>query len=461
MNIALDRAATRGATSAASASAASPAPMHVLIIGGGIGGLTLAQGLKRCGISVAVFERDRTPTDRVQGYRVHINPAGSQALAACLPPHLFAAFERTCGKPSRGMSFLTERKRVLLSLSGGSLEGEGLARHRSVSRITLRQVLLCGLEDVVQFGKVCIGYDERPDGRVVAHFEDGSSAEGDVLVAADGGGSRVRRQFLPHAQRLDTGVDGIAGKIFLDGATRARIVPPLLDGMTLVSARGGVGLFVALQELDAQPGGDGGIGGNDAASPPAPGSHFDNTRSYLMWAVSTRREKLGTLGDRAAAQSHDAEHLRALALRAMDGWHEDFRDLVRLADAGTINLLTMRTSVPVEPWPSARITLVGDAIHSMTPFRGIGANIALKDAVRLRDALVAAQRGERPLLDAIHDYETEMRRYGFAAVHNSLAAMQQMMSEREFGRTASRAALRLINALPPLKRRFSQRLGNE
>jgi len=63
---------------------ARPAPLQVLIIGGGIGGLTLAQGLKKSGVSVAVYERDRTTTDRVQGYRVHINPAGSLALHECL-----------------------------------------------------------------------------------------------------------------------------------------------------------------------------------------------------------------------------------------------------------------------------------------------------------------------------------------------------------------------------------------
>ena len=64
----------------------SLAPLHVIVIGGGIGGLCLAQGLKRAGISVAVYERDRTLTDRLQGYRVHINPSGSRALHACLPP---------------------------------------------------------------------------------------------------------------------------------------------------------------------------------------------------------------------------------------------------------------------------------------------------------------------------------------------------------------------------------------
>jgi 2-polyprenyl-6-methoxyphenol hydroxylase-like FAD-dependent oxidoreductase len=58
---------------------------------------------------------------------------------------------------------------------------------------------------------------------------------------------------------------------------------------------------------------------------------------------------------------------------------------------------------------TARTTLIGDAIHAMAPYRGIGANVALKDAVRLRDALVAAQRGDAPLVGAIPRYASAMR----------------------------------------------------
>ena len=61
---------------------------HVAIIGGGIGGLCLAQGLNKAGVSVTVYERDRTRTDRLQGYRIHISPKGSRALYECLPAHL-------------------------------------------------------------------------------------------------------------------------------------------------------------------------------------------------------------------------------------------------------------------------------------------------------------------------------------------------------------------------------------
>jgi 2-polyprenyl-6-methoxyphenol hydroxylase-like FAD-dependent oxidoreductase len=121
-------------------------------------------------------------------------------------PHLFDAFARTCGKPTNGIRFLTECGGVLLALNelNQPQRTDAIAQHRSVNRITLRQVLLSGLEGVMNFGKVFVRYEESPSGRIVAHFEDGTTADGDILVAADGGGSRVRRQFLPQAERIET-----------------------------------------------------------------------------------------------------------------------------------------------------------------------------------------------------------------------------------------------------------------
>jgi 2-polyprenyl-6-methoxyphenol hydroxylase-like FAD-dependent oxidoreductase len=448
----------------AQAFSGSMSPLQVMIIGGGIGGLCLAQGLKQAGVSVAVYERDRTLTDRLQGYRVHINPAGSRALHACLPPELFDAFDRTCGKPGRAIRFLTEQMRVLLAFEDEMMaeqQRDGIAKHRSVSRITLRQVLLSGLDDIVHLGKTFTRYEERGDGRIVAHFEDGTSAAGDILVAADGGGSRVRRQLLPQAERIDTGVVGIAGRVFLDDTSRARLAPLLLDGLTLVAARGGLGLFAAVQDSDSERDGEGQddiAGTGDNADLAAAGNLFDNTRGYLMWALSAKRETLG-LGD--DAEQLDRPALAAAASRAMASWAGGFRDLVGFSDPSTISCLPIRTSRPVAPWPTGRITLIGDAIHSMTPYRGIGANIALKDAVRLRDALVAAQRGETPVLAAIGSYEAGMRDYGFKAVRNSLAAMRQTTGQGRIAMALSRTAFRVIDRLPLVKRMMARGLGEE
>src|SRR5258708_3833048 len=128
---------------------AATQPLHVIIIGGGIGGLALAQGLRRDGISAAVYERDRSLTSRLQGYRVHISPGGSRALHECLPPHLFDAFDRTCGRPPRAIHFLTEQMMPLLSLDAAMVKDDSaIARHRPVSRITPRQLRRVGVGDV-------------------------------------------------------------------------------------------------------------------------------------------------------------------------------------------------------------------------------------------------------------------------------------------------------------------------
>ena len=97
----------------------------------------------------------------------------------------------------------------------------------------------------------------------------------------------------------------------------------------------------------------------------------------------------------------------------------------------------------------------------MTPYRGIGANVALKDAMRLCHALTEASRGQRPVLQAIHDYETGMIDYGFRAVRTSLHAINQAIIESRLRAMLSRMVLRLINRVPPVKRRMLERMGEE
>src|SRR5947209_17483461 len=82
----------------------SQLPLRVLVIGGGLGGLCLAQGLRKAGISVAVYERDSDPAARAQGYRVHIDTHGEQALRECLPPSLYELFLATRGQESKGLT---------------------------------------------------------------------------------------------------------------------------------------------------------------------------------------------------------------------------------------------------------------------------------------------------------------------------------------------------------------------
>jgi 2-polyprenyl-6-methoxyphenol hydroxylase-like FAD-dependent oxidoreductase len=77
------------------------------------------------------------------------------------------------------------------------------------------------------------------------------------------------------------------------------------------------------------------------------------------------------------------------------------------------------SSVPVSPWDTTNITLLGDAIHAMSPSGGSGANIALRDAGLLYQKISFASAGAQPLLEALQDYEAAMLDYGFKAVRQS------------------------------------------
>jgi 2-polyprenyl-6-methoxyphenol hydroxylase-like FAD-dependent oxidoreductase len=90
----------------------------------------------------------------------------------------------------------------------------------------------------------------------------------------------------------------------------------------------------------------------------------------------------------------------------------------------------------------------------MTPYRGIGGNVALRDASLLGRNLAAAHRGDTPLLQAIHEYESAMLDYGFRAVRNSLQAALQAHAEGALAFSLGNLFFRMVNALPPLKARM-------
>ncbi len=432
---------------------------HVGIVGGGIGGLALAQGLKKAGMSVAVYERDRTPTDRLQGYRVHISPKGSEALHSCLPADLFEVFAATCSVGNRGFRFLTEKMEELLSIETRN-DAPTIAQHRSASRITLRQVLLSRLEGILRFGKTFTHYEETADGSIILHFTDGSTATCDVLVGADGGNSRVRHQFLPHAQRIDTGAVGIAAKAMLTEENRRRLPPRVLAGTGMVMSPGRRGMFIGLHEFAEDAPAPPTIGTGDATGPAQPpaGALLDNTTSYVFWAYGGLRADL----ERGRPlEQLDPTDLQRLVLDRIRNWHPDYSVLVCASDPSTFNVVGIKTSVPVAPWQSRRITLIGDAIHSMTPYRGIGANTALRDAALLCQNLEAAARGACALEDAINDYERQMREYGFAAVRTSLQALRQSVGDKGIGFRLAKLLFRAANATPPLKRVMFANFGED
>src|SRR6185436_10822096 len=99
------------------------------------------------------------------------------------------------------------------------------------------------------------------------------------------------------------------------------------------------------------------------------------------------------------------------------------RELFRRSDPSATFPLQIRTSVPVEPWATGPVTLLGDAVHTMTPGRGVGANTALLDALLLSHQLVAVRDGVLSQTEAVSAYERAMLEYGSEAVRESLDQM--------------------------------------
>ena len=406
-----------------------------------------------------VYERDRTRTGGLQGYRVGISPNGVRSLRACLPPELFDTFVATTARDYAGYNMYTEQFAPLVSITSDYLLApDGVIKDYSVSRMTLRQVLLTGLDDIVAFDKKFDRYEDHGDA-VTAFFEDGSSATGTVLIGADGANSRIRKQYLPQATQTETGLIAIGGKQALTDDVRDTLPSSARNAMSMFFDKRGQ--FGILHVMEFPWRGDrelkDGIGGADAELITRwPGLLFDNTTDYVSWGVSASH----TLLPADVLQANGAQLQEMVLREVMVGWHPVLRALVRDSDPTTTFALSVRTSDPLAPWQPGRVTLLGDAIHTMTPGRGAGANTALRDAALLQDRLINVRDGRLSLFAAIGDYEQRMRTYSAIAVKESLEFMNDGGTARKpiigpvttFG---MRTALRITDRVPALKRRMA------
>lgn len=154
-------------------------------------------------MSVAVYEKDATAAIRNQGYRIRINADGITALRHVLTPRSFELFSATAGRPGPAMDTFDHQLNLRHSHKlplVADLSDEG---NLAVNRVTLREILLSGLEDAVHFGAQLTHYTTEPTGTITAHFANGRTATGDVLVGADGVNSATRRQHLPEAEVME------------------------------------------------------------------------------------------------------------------------------------------------------------------------------------------------------------------------------------------------------------------
>ncbi|MCC2274796.1 FAD-dependent monooxygenase [Streptomyces sp. ET3-23] len=391
--------------------------LHVIVAGGGIGGLALAQGLRRHGVRTTVLERDASSQVRGQGYRLRMDEHGGAALRTLLPDDLYALYLATSNRPymPRGAAF-DHQLNELMRHGRPDRPFDPDLSHTAVNRMTLRQILLAGLGDAVRFGSEVTGYTEEPDG-VRVRLADGSEVTGDLLVGADGINSAVRAVKLPGDDHIvDTGMRCIYGRLPFDEKNLAWIPEELFGGSSPVMGPDrttlACGVFQPRRPVE------------EATAELAPYAALDPVAPYLKWTLVAPAGSYPV--PEAGFWTASPEQLHAWAVERTRDWHPLLHRLVTEAEPWATFPLSIRVVRPAPAWAPGRVTLLGDSVHATTPVGGVGANTALRDAALLSGLLAQADRGERGVTGAVAEYETQLRDYGYAAVRGSLVGAHRI-----------------------------------
>jgi len=312
--------------------------MRVLVSGGGIGGPVLAVALRRAGIDARVFEAHDGPATAL-GSHLGLSPNG---LAVLDTLGLLDTVTAAAAFPSDRIEFRNGAGRLLGRLDDGSArQGERL-RTRTITRGRLQAALADGARAhgvPVAYGKRLVSHTDTGHG-VRVDFADGTSAEGDVLVGADGLHSPVRRAMDPGAP-----VPAYTGLLNMGGRLPADALPATPEGtIRMVFGRRA---FLGYQ-----------TGAEDA-----------------LWFVNLPCPD----PDPAVPEGGWGRHVRGLfaeeqprVAAALEGAREsDFTPL------GVYDIASLPR------WSRGRVALLGDAAHAVSSSSGQGASLALEDALVL------------------------------------------------------------------------------
>ena len=389
-----------------------PRSLHVLIAGGGLTALALAQGIVKSGYhTVEVLERD-TDFDRKQGYYLHFNDMGGGALERLLPDDLYRLYLETSRETyERPQSIVLDPQFNEISSRPHFIPTKGGPRaHSGVHRRTLRQILAARLDDRLHTGAQVASFTQDDDG-VTVTTTDGRTFHGDVLVGADGIRSAVRSQLLPEVPVIPTGVKGI-------GVYGRTPVTPQIEELTPDIVNQGVvmavgpdgsrllmGVFKPRRPADV------------AVAEIASDVQLERVPAYVMVSCSVPS---GTTVPAAREWTSDTpRELRESMASVVEGWHPAAKALVEGMELDSIFAIPFGFLDPAEWWEPSRVTLMGDAAHAMLPTMGMGANVSLNDSALLHEQLDRVGRGEAELLEAIGAYEAQMREIAYPVLKMS------------------------------------------
>jgi 2-polyprenyl-6-methoxyphenol hydroxylase-like FAD-dependent oxidoreductase len=329
--------------------------VRILIVGGGIGGLTLAIALHRRGQDVMVAEA--APGLAAAGAGIALWPNALRALRSLqLDEPVIAAGERL----ERGA--LRDADGTLLVESDHRfLERETGAPIVALHRADLQSILLSALPGhLVQLNKRLTGFDQNTPS-VKARFTDGSSADSDVLIGADGIHSVVRASLRPE-------------------------ITPRYAGY--VAWRG------VVEDIDV-----------DAADTAMTTESWGLGARFGMVPIGRRRVYWFATANGPAGVRRAPEERRAELLRRFGPWHAPIRQLIERTPVDHLLENDIEDLAPFRGWSRGRVGLMGDAAHATTPNLGQGACMAIESAVALAAQLTMGQS----IAAALENYENERR----------------------------------------------------
>jgi 2-polyprenyl-6-methoxyphenol hydroxylase-like FAD-dependent oxidoreductase len=340
------------------------AGVEILVIGGGIGGLTLALSLHQAGIACRVYEA--APEIRPLGVGINLLP---HAMREFTELEVAGRLEKAA-VATREVRFYNRFGQLIYSEPRGRFDGYDWPQ-LSIHRADLHAVLLAVVrerlgEDRVALGKKCAALDQDA-GSVTAHFEDGSSERGAALIGCDGIHSAVRALLHP-----GEGPPAWQGINMWRGVTRAR---PFLTGATMVIAGWlEVGKMV-IYPVRERLGGD--------------------RPQLLNWVAEIQSPRNVRQDWNLAGRLEDFYPV-------FERWRFDWLDVAAMIrDAESILEYPMVDRDPLPWWSRGRVTLVGDAAHPMYPRGSNGAGQAVLDARTLAGCL----KRERDVPAALKAYE--------------------------------------------------------
>ena len=334
----------------------------ILISGAGLASLLLAQSLKRASIPFQIFERDASISFRAQGYRLRLSTEGLNAIESALGPEGFQRFWDKCGKTG-GSGFAAIDAITGADITQGPKDGDqgkvvdpearGSLSSRDgkivgIARGEMRKLFMSGCESFVHWSHNVTGYELTPSG-VHAVFADGSkSVEGEMLIGGEGIYSKVAKQVSQgKIKTYDTGARGIHGqapstafKGLGEGVWR-------LTDTTKPDGRVFVITNVRPGDMDD------------------PNVEFGWTLGAQPGVVSPPNNDYSIVGKPAA------EIAKSLTANWTARVKPLFDNMIE-AEAAFWKI-TCSTPSGVPEWPNEpRVTVIGDAVHSMTPAGGIG-----------------------------------------------------------------------------------------